>query len=296
VRGTDGDTPEDRDYTNALHALDTVRDVSLVAVPGIGSPALAGDAMAWCRDTRPLSDCFFIADMQSHDLTLEDAQQWRDDLMVANSHGAVYFPWLLMADPNGGGQPIPVPPSGYVAGVYARTDTRRGVWKAPAGTAASISGALGLVTELADEQQGKLNTHPKSVSVIRRFSSSGLVVWGGRTLSADPEWRYISPRRMAVFLRVSIFEGIQWAVFEPNDEPLWSQLRLNLNAFMMTLFRKGAFQGSTPDQAFFVKVDSETTTKDDINTGVVNILVGFAPLKPAEFVVVSLSQLAGQSS
>lgn len=293
--GSDGSIPQDIDYINALSLLDTIRDVSLIAIPGVGSEAVADAGMNYCLN-RPLSDCFFIADMASHDDTLTEAEMWRDDINAPNSYGAAYFPWLKMLDPNGGFEPIPVPPSGYVAGVYARTDARRGVWKTPAGVQASVAGTVGLVTELTDDQQGGLNVHPKSVCVIRRFPGSGIVIWGGRTLSSDPEYRYISPRRTAIFLRVSIFNGIQWAVFEPNDEPLWSQLRLNINAFMMTLFRQGAFQGATPNQAFFVKVDSETTTQADIDNGVVNILVGFAPLKPAEFIVVKLSQKAGQSS
>jgi phage tail sheath protein FI len=120
------------------------------------------------------------------------------------------------------------------------------VWKTPAGTQAGITGAVGLVGDVIDKDQASLNTPALSVCVLRRFPATGIVVWGGRTLSVDPEWRYISPRRMAIFLRVSIVNGIQWAVFEPNDEPLWAQLRLNLTAFMTTLFRQGAFQGSTP--------------------------------------------------
>lgn len=293
--GSDGLTPQDLDFINALSLLDTIRDVSLIAIPGEGSEAVADAGMNYCLN-RPLSDCFFIADMANTDNTLTEAEMWRDGINAPNSYGAAYFPWLKMLDPNGGPEPIPVPPSGYVAGVYARTDARRGVWKTPAGVQASVAGTVGLVTELTDEQQGGLNVHPKSVCVIRSFPGSGIVMWGARTLSSDPEYRYISPRRTAIFLRVSIFNGIQWAVFEPNDEPLWSQLRLNINAFMMTLFRQGAFQGATPNQAFFVKVDSETTTQADIDNGVVNILVGFAPLKPAEFIVVKLSQKAGQSS
>jgi uncharacterized protein len=291
--GTDGSTPGDDDYIGAFKQLDTILDFSLLAVPGIGSEAVVDAGMNYCRN-RPLSDCFFIADMMRHDDTLTDAEAWRDSIKTPNSYGAVYFPWLLMLDPNGSPEPIMAPPSGFVAGIYAQTDTRRGVWKSPAGVQANVAGAVGLVTELTDVQQGGLNTHPKSVCVVRRFPGTGIVVWGARTLSSDPEYRYIAVRRMAIFLRVSIFNGVQWAVFEPNDEPLWSQLRLNLNAFMMTLFRQGAFQGSTPDQAFFVKVDAETTTQADIDNGVVNILVGFAPLKPAEFVVVKISQKAGQ--
>ncbi len=292
--GDDGSTPQDLDYINAFNLLDAISDVSLIAVPGVGSEAIADAGMNYCF-TRPLSDCFFIADMSITDSTLVDAQAWRDAINVPNSYGAVYFPWLRMLDPNGGAEPIPVPPSGFVAGLYAQTDKRRGVWKSPAGTQVLVGGAVGLVTELTDVQQGGLNTHPKSVSVIRRFTSSGTVLWGARTMSSDPEWRYTAVRRVAIFLRVSIFNGIQWAVFEPNDEPLWAQLRLNLNAFMMSLYRQEAFQGSTPAAAFFVKVDSETTSQIDIDNGIVNILVGFAPLKPAEFVVVKISQKAGES-
>ncbi|WP_119730208.1 phage tail sheath family protein [Thermomonospora amylolytica] len=293
-RGEDGSTPTDQDYIAAFGLLDTILDFSLLAVPGIGSEAVADAGMNYCRK-RPLSDCFFIADMAVHDNSLQEAERWRDTIKTPNSYGAVYFPWLLMLDPNGGPEPIPVPPSGFVAGMYAQTDARRGVWKSPAGVQANLAGAVGLTAELTDRQQGGLNTHPKSVCAIRRFPGSGIVLWGARTLSADPEYRYIAVRRLAIFLKVSIFNGVQWAVFEPNDEPLWSQLRINLNAFMMTLFRQGAFQGATPDQAFFVKVDAETTTQADIDNGVVNILVGFAPLKPAEFVVVRISQKAGQA-
>ncbi|MCP4664131.1 MAG: phage tail sheath family protein, partial [bacterium] len=214
-----------------------------------------------------------------------------------NSYGAVYFPWLKMLDPTGGSpEPIQVPPSGYAAGMYAQIDSRRGVWKAPAGTEAVLGGTVGLVTDLTDVQHGNLNKSPISVCAIRKFPSSGIVLWGARTMSSDPEYKYIPVRRMAIFLRVSIFNGIQWAVFEPNDEPLWSALRLNIGSFMSTLFRQGAFQGASPSDAYFVKVDGETTTQADIDVGVVNILVGFAPLKPAEFVVVKISQKAGQSS
>jgi Bacteriophage tail sheath protein len=294
--GSDGTTPQDQDYTGAFNLLDTIRDVSLLAVPGVGSEAVAAEGMNYCRNRRPLSDCFFIADMARQDVTLADAEQWRDAITTPNSYGAVYFPWLLMLDPRGGPEPIPVPPSGYVAGLYARTDAQRGVWKSPAGVQAAVGGAVGLVTELTDNQQGDLNVHPKSVCVIRRFPASGIVLWGARTMSSDPEYNYIAVRRMAIFLRVSIFNGIQWAVFEPNDEALWGQLRVNLNAFMMILFRQGAFQGSTPSTAFFVKVDSETTTQADIDLGIVNILVGFAPLKPAEFVVVKISQKTAAAS
>ncbi len=294
--GSDGTLPlNDIDYTNAFAWLDTVRDVSLIAVPGIGSTAVADAGMNYCRN-RPLSDCFYIADMDRDDISLEDALQYRDDINTPNSYGAVYFPWLKSLDPTGlSAEPINVPPSGFVAGMYSQIDARRGVWKAPAGTEAVLGGAVGLVTDLTDIQQGNLNKNKKSVCVIRKFPGSGIVLWGARTLSSDPEYKYIPVRRMAIMLRVSIYNGIQWTVFEPNDEELWSQIRLNIGSFMMTLFRQGAFQGSTPSQAFFVKCDGETTTQADIDLGIVNVLVGFAPLKPAEFVVVKISQKAGQN-
>jgi len=293
--GSDGDAiTSDQPYINALTLLDDREDVSLIAVPGIGSKDVVGAGMNYCA-YRPLSDCFFIGDMAQSDDTIDEAKAFRDAITPKNSYGAIYLPWLKMLDPTGkSAEPILAPPSGYVAGLYAKTDAQRGVWKAPAGTAVALGGAKGVAVNFTDVQQGNLN--PLNINVIRQFAGSGIVLWGARTITSDPEWNYIPVRRMAILLRVSIYRGIQWAVFEPNDEELWASLRLNINSFMMTLYRQGAFQGSTPSQAFFVKCDSETTTQDDINLGIVNVLVGFAPLKPAEFVVVKISQKAGQSS
>jgi phage tail sheath protein FI len=293
--GSDG-TPitTDQPYIDALQAFNSKEDVSLLAVPGIGSPTLVGAGMNYCAN-RPLSDCFFIGDMSQDDDTIEEAKAFRDALTPKNSYGAVYMPWLRALDPTGASvEPLRIPPSGFVAGQYARTDGRVGVWKAPAGTAAALGGAVGVTVNLTDVQQGNLN--PINVNVIRQFAGSGVVLWGARTITSDPDWTYVPVRRMAIFLRVSLYRGIQWAVFEPNDEDLWASLRLNVNSFMLNLFRQGAFQGQTPSQAFFVKCDSETTTQDDINLGVVNLLVGFAPLKPAEFVVVKISQQVGQAA
>jgi len=293
--GSDGDPIiADQPYIAGFDVLDDKDDVSLIAVPGIGSSAVVGSGMNYCAN-RSLSDCFFIGDMAQDDDTVEEAKTFRDAISTKNSYGAIYLPWVRMLDPTRQSpEPILVPPSGFVAGLYAKTDTKRGVWKSPAGTEVSLGGSVGLAVNFTDVQHGNLN--PINVNVIRQFAASGIVLWGARTITADPEWTYIPVRRMAILLRVSIYRGIQWAVFEPNDEELWSQLRLNIGAFMMTLYRQGAFQGSTPSQAFFVKCDSETTTQDDINLGIVNVLVGFAPLKPAEFVVVKISQKAGQAS
>ncbi len=293
--GSDGDPiTTDQPYIDTFQVLNDIEDVSLIAVPGIGSPAVVGSGMNYCEN-RSLSDCFFIGDMAQDDDTIEEATTFRNAITTKNSYGAIYLPWVHILDPTGqSSEPIPVPPSGFVAGLYAKTDAKRGVWKAPAGTAVSLGGSVGLSVNFTDVQQGNLN--PININVIRQFAASGIILWGARTVTADPEWTYIPVRRMAIMLRVSIYNGIQWAVFEPNDVELWSQLRMNINSFMMTLFRQGAFQGSTPSKAFFVKCDSETTTQDDINLGIVNVLVGFAPLKPAEFVVVKISQKAGQSS
>jgi hypothetical protein len=250
--------------------------------------------MAYCQ-ARPLQDVFYIGEMTRDDDTAAEAEAFRKALTKPNSYGAVYFPWIRALDPAGlSTEPILLPPSGYVAGLYARIDASRGVWKAPAGTEASLSGAVGLAVDLTDVQHGNLN--PLNVNVIRRFATAGIVSFGARTVTSDPEWKYVPVRRIAIMIRVSIYYGIQWAVFEPNDEQLWSQLRLNIRSFMMTLFRQGAFQGSTPSQAFFVKCDAETTTQADIDLGIVNVLIGFAPLKPAEFVVVKISQKAGQAA
>jgi hypothetical protein len=295
--GSDGDpVTGDGPYLDVFRPnacpLDDKDDVSLIAVPGIGSPAVVGAGMHYCA-IRSLSDCFFIGDMSLDDDTFQEAKTFRDGITPKNSYGAVYLPWVRMVDPTGqSAEPILVPPSGFVAGLYAKTDGQVGVWKAPAGTGTALGGGVGLAVQFTDVQQGNLN--PINVNVIRQFAGSGIVLWGARTITSDPEWTYIPVRRMAIFLRASIYRGIQWAVFEPNDADLWASLRLNINSFMMNLFRQGAFQGATPSQAFFVKCDNETTTQDDINLGIVNVLVGFAPLKPAEFVVVKISQKVGQ--
>jgi phage tail sheath protein FI len=188
--------------------------------------------------------------------------------------------------------------SGAVAGTWARTDTQRGVWKAPAGLEASLVGVPSFSVPLTDDENGELN--PLGINCLRSFPVYGRVVWGARTLrGADQladEYKYVPVRRTALFIEESLYRGLKWVVFEPNDEPLWSLIRQNVTAFMQDLFRQGAFQGSTPQQAYLVKCDSETTTSLDQQRGVVNIVVGFAPLKPAEFVIIRIQQLAAQSA
>jgi len=213
-----------------------------------------------------------------------------------SKNAAVYFPGIRKPNPLRENRLEDFAPSGAVAGVMARTDMERGVWKAPAGLDARLVGVAGMSVPLTDPENGELN--PLGVNCLRVFPAAGPVVWGARTLVGDDrlasEWKYLPIRRLALFLEESLYRGTQWVVFEPNDEPLWAQIRLNLGAFMQNLFRQGAFQGQTPREAYFVKCDKETTTQTDVNLGIVNILVGFAPLKPAEFVIIKIQQIAGQ--
>lgn len=188
-------------------------------------------------------------------------------------------------------------PCGVVAGIMARTDTNRGIWKAPAGLDAGIVGYPGVAVDLTDAENGELN--PLGLNCIRS-NAAGRIIWGSRTMRGDnrfaSEYKYIPVRRLALHIENSLYQGLQWVVFEPNDEPLWAQIRLNVGAFMQGLFSQGAFEGKTPSDAYFVKCDGETTTATDRNLGVVNIIVGFAPLKPAEFVIISLQQIAQQDA
>ena len=209
---------------------------------------------------------------------------------------AVYFPRIIAIDPLANGRQRSFAASGAIAGVWAATDAASGVWKAPAGQGAALTGVVGLAASLTDAESDLLN--PKGINALRNFPGLGTVVWGARTLrGADQfadEYKFIPVRRMALFIESSIQTGTQWAVFEPNDERLWAQLRSSVDAFMAQLFRQGAFQGATASQAFFVKCDATTTTQADIDAGFVNIQVGFAPLRPAEFVVLVIGQMAGR--
>jgi phage tail sheath protein FI len=211
-------------------------------------------------------------------------------------NAAVFFPRLKQPNPLRGDQLEEFAPCGLVAGIFARTDAQRGVWKSPAGLDTSLVGVSALSVPMTDEENGLLN--PLGINCLRTFPVFGRVVWGARTLrGADDyadEYKYIAVRRTALYIEESLYRGLKWVVFEPNDEPLWAQIRLNVGAFMQDLFRQGAFQGASARDAYFVKCDATTTTQNDINLGVVNVHVGFAPLKPAEFVIIKLQQIAGQ--
>jgi len=211
---------------------------------------------------------------------------------MSKQYAALYYPRIVIKEDS---VRYSLGATGAVAGLMARIDGSRGVWKAPAGTEADLRGVVGLDELLSDRENGVLN--PRAVNVIRSFPE-GIICWGARTMDGDDrfssEYKYVPIRRLAMYIEESLFRGLKWVVFEPNDEPLWAQIRLNVGAFMHGLFRQGAFQGKTPTEAYFVKCDSETTTQNDRNLGIVNIWVGFAPLKPAEFVILSLQQMAGQ--
>jgi phage tail sheath protein FI len=306
--GSDGVAPLVSDYIGdpvaqtGFHALDPVDIFNLLIIPGDGEVSEAdylnviGPASVYCSDHR----AFLLVDgppswtANGRPKVVEDTTKIDNDVRkkVVKINSAVFYPRLIFNDV---GINKPIGPSGAIAGLMARIDSSRGVWKAPAGTEADLRNITGLEVNLTDLENGVLNK--LGVNCERSFTS-GLVNWGARTLDGSDdfgsEWKYIPIRRTALFLEESLFRGTKWVVFEPNDEPLWAKIRLNLNAFMMSLFRQGAFQGSTPDKAFFVKCDAETTTQNDRNLGIVNIEVGFAPLKPAEFVIIKIQQIAGE--
>lgn len=285
---------------NGINELDRIAPFvfNLLCLPGAARLEAAdmwtvyAQAATFCENHR----AFLILDIDEAVTTEENMRTWMGDAArPQTNYGAVYFPRLFIADPLNENRPRNVGASGTMAGIYARTDAGRGVWKAPAGTDATLRGAT-LAASLTDLENGALN--PLGINAIRNFPIFGNVSWGARTLEgADQqasEWKYIPVRRTALFIEESLFQGLKWVVFEPNDEPLWSQIRLNVGAFMHNMFRQGAFQGSSPQEAYFVKCDSETTTQNDIDLGVVNIVVGFAPLKPAEFVILHIQQMAKQ--
>ena len=261
-------------------------------MPGESDATTLTTLQKFCRDRR----AFLIADCDET-ANFTSVKGGPTGLTGKDSiNAAFYFPWVSAADPRLGNRLRAFPPSGFVAGLYAQTDAQRGVWKAPAGTDASLTGASGVTETLTDIQNGTLNV--QAINCIRNFPVYGTILWGARTLQGNDEvgseWKYIPVRRTALFIEESLFRALKWVVFEPNDEPLWAQIRLNVGAFMHDLFRQGAFQGTTPRDAYFVKCDKETTTQSDINRGIVNIVVGFAPLKPAEFVIIKIQQIAGQ--
>ena len=295
----------DGTFVNAIDPLfatggivDRIDLFNLVCVPGLtNTNAATQAALAKLQQRCHARRAFLIVDSLQNETVANMSGAAGEAGLTGNdgNFSALYYPWVMQADPLQSGVVRDFPPCGFAAGVYARTDATRGVWKAPAGTDASVNGGVGFALTLSDAENGQLN--PIGVNCLRTLPVYGNVVWGARTLHGQndrgSEWKYVPVRRMALFLEESLYRGTQWVVFEPNDEPLWAQIRLNIGAFLQGLFRQGAFQGRTPREAYFVKCDRETTTQADINLGIVNIIVGFAPLKPAEFVVIQIQQIAG---
>jgi phage tail sheath protein FI len=300
VSGNDGGPPELKHYRNAFSIIDREVDLfNLLVLPRDAGHTedqmrgLWGPASTFCQEKR----AFLIMDPPpswvDHN-SATDVSIGVNTLRVglAKQYAALYFPDLMVRE---GNKEVAVGPSGAVAGVMARIDATRGVWKAAAGIEADVRGVIGVRRRFSDLENGVMNK--RAVNTIRVFPN-GIVIWGARTMDGDDgfgsEYKYSPVRRVANFIEESLYRGLKWAVFEPNDEPLWAQIRLNVGAFMHDLFRQGAFQGATPRDAYFVRCDRSTTTQNDINLGIVNVIVGFAPLKPAEFVVLYLQQMAGQ--
>jgi len=304
--GLDGGDLTDAQFTGpgtevnktGLFALEKADLFNLLCIPPYQannnvSTSLVEAAANYCEKKR----AFYLVDPPSEWTSKTKAVKGAtDNVGTRSKNAAIFFPRLMEQNPLRDQQIEAYVPCGAVAGVFARTDAQRGIWKAPAGQEATLSGVPKLSVSLTDQENGELN--PIGVNCLRAFPIVGRTVWGSRTLQgADAlasEWKYIPVRRTALFLEESLYRGTKWVVFEPNDEPLWAQIRLNVGAFMHNLFRQGAFQGKTPREAYLVKCDAETTTQNDIDLGIVNILVAFAPLKPAEFVVIRIQQLAGQ--
>jgi uncharacterized protein len=284
-------------------SLDKVPIFNLMVLPGVTSNNVLSEALSFCETKR----AFLIIDPPQPDSAQQDANWIGNYMDSGDAYGnvaplapnaAIYFPYMKANDPQTG-DPITIPPAATVAGIYATTDLNRGVWKAPAGLETTIIGITGVVPtgQMSDMRQGTLNQI--AINCLRSFPGTGTVVFGARTsVAANPaqqQWKYVPVRRMALFLEQTLYSNLGWVIFEPNDTPLWTAIVASIQAFMLGLFRQGAFQGATPSDAFQVKCDSETTTQADINNGIVNIIVAFAPLKPAEFVVIQISQLAGQT-
>lgn len=309
-KASDGNSLNANDFTEAgdkkgLNALEKADLFNLLCIPPLDrdkmdTPAeIYQKALQYCCDHRVMLLVDSPKDWSSNkDMAASNAKDGLSNLGLSGDYArnaALYFPRVLQADPLREGQIMTSVPCGMIAGIIARTDSLRGVWKAPAGIDASLNGIVGLDVNLTDAENGTLN--PLGINCLRSFRVYGNVVWGARTMrGADQmadEYKYVPVRRVALFIEESLYRGLKWVVFEPNDEPLWAQIRLNVGAFMHDLFVQGAFQGATPKEAYFVKCDKDTTTQNDINKGIVNILVGFAPLKPAEFVVLQIGQNGG---
>ena len=296
--GNDGSLPDSNDYIGidggpgnktGIKALEDIDEVSIIAAPGITDEDVQNELILQCE---LLKDRFAILDGLKDSSDLEDIKAFRSS--YDTKYAALYFPWLVRNDPLDDVN-IYVPPAGYLAGIYARSDVERGVHKAPANEV--VKGIKDLKYSLNKREHDILNPYPVNINVIRDFRSSnrGIRVWGARCITSDSDWKYVNVRRLFIFIEESIEKGTQWVVFEPNDEPLWARVRRSVTNFLTRVWRDGALQGSTPEEAFFVKCDRTTMTQDDIDTGKLIMQIGIAPVKPAEFVIFRIGQWTGGS-
>ncbi len=296
-----------------LQSLIEVDDVNIIAVPGITDESVQKAIITHCEN---MKDRFCILDAPE-DADITAVQSHKDNVVSTKGYAALYYPWVKVnveksklsdskvtlkindKDEEISFKEIKVefeqefmPPSGYVAGIYARTDTERGVHKAPANE--MVRGALELKVPITKGEQDILN--PKGINCIRSFSGRGILVWGARTTASDPLWKYVNVRRLFLFLEESIDKGTQWVVFEPNDRALWGRVTQTITNFLTSVWKDGALAGATPDEAFFVKCDETTMTQDDINNGRLICEIGVAPVRPAEFVIFRIAQLTASAN
>jgi phage tail sheath protein FI len=274
------------------YALENVPIFNILCLPGVSDATTVQDASTYCEQRR----AFYIIDPPPGDTPAQIQALVTGGTLGTSDHAAIYYPYINITDPLTG-QLRPTAPSGTVAGLYAATDSARGIWKAPAGTNAALRGALALEYAVSDAESGYLN--PVAINAIRNLTPHGIVAWGARTMhgnDANPsDYKYVPVRRLALYIEQSLLRGTQWVVFEPNDATLWGEVRKSISSFMDTLFRQGAFAGSSPREAYFVKCDADTNPQSQIALGILNIVVGFAPVDPAEFVIITIQQIAGQS-
>ncbi|MGA3541091.1 phage tail sheath family protein [Micromonosporaceae bacterium DT194] len=280
--------------------LEAIEEITMVAVPDLMGAYQRGAIdleSVKAVQTAMIAHCELMGDRMAildppPALNAQQVREWRTDQAGYDSrYAALYYPWIKVFDPLTGANRF-VPPSGHIAGIWGRSDNARGVHKAPANEV--IRGAVALETQLTRTEQELLN--PIGVNCVRAFPGRGILVWGARTLSSDPAWRYLNVRRLFNYLEESILAGTQWVVFEPNDDALWARIRRTISAFLVMEWRRGALFGLTPDEAFFVKCDRETNTAESIDAGQVICQIGIAPVKPAEFVIFQLAQISGGTS
>jgi phage tail sheath protein FI len=275
------------DPTTGLAPLEKYRGISLLAIPGGTSQSVQQAMIDHCEKMRYR---FAILDSEPK-ADIAGIKKQRESLNSRKGHAALYYPWLQIVD-HVSNKNIYLPPSGMVAGIYARSDGERGVHKAPANV--TVAGAIGLERSFTRGEQDVLNT--SGINVIRYFPGRGIMVWGARTVASDSLWKYVNVRRLFIFLEESIENGTQWVVFEPDNEKLWAKVKATITDFLMSVWRDGALMGTKPEEAFFVKCDRTTMIQNDIDTGRLIVVIGIAPVKPAEFVIFRIAQWQGGSA